>query len=162
MGSVMEVPLSRGLVAVVDAVDFERVTSQGKWYADPCSRTYYGRRNYWPNGRAGGCKSMKMHRFITGLPFVDHVNGDGLDNRRANLRAADHTNNARNRQIRSDNTTGFKGVHPRPDGRYGAAIQGSFLGLFDSAEEAARAYDAQANIRYGEFAWFNFPKDGGR
>lgn len=156
-----EVPLSRGLVALVDDVDFHAVTSVGKWYANPCDRTFYARKNFQRGSRF---VTVRMHTFLTGWDLVDHVNGNGLDNRRSNLRPATPTQNARNRGMRSDNTSGFKGVHPhRRSGRWAACIwfdgRSNYLGLFDDAAEAARVYDAAALEHFGPFARLNFPKE---
>lgn len=155
-----EVSLSRGLVALVDDADFERVTSIGKWYADPSSKTYYARRNYWRNGR---CMSLRMHHVVSGLSYVDHANGNGLDNRRANLRPATDSQNAMNRGLRSDNRSGFKGVSwSRARDRWVVEIQehgvSHHLGIFTDLIEAAHAYDAAALTYFGEFARLNFPE----
>ncbi|MBV8278501.1 MAG: HNH endonuclease [Verrucomicrobia bacterium] len=104
-----------------------------------------------------------MHRLIVNAPpgvQVDHVNGDGLDNRRANLRLASATQNAHNRKIRRDNTSGFKGVRfDQSSQRWDARItfQGKryYLGLFVTAELAARTYDQAARRLFGDFARTN-------
>lgn len=154
-----EIPLSRGLVAVVDDEDYDHVMSVGKWYADPARRTFYARKNIWVEGK---CKQIKMHKFITGWEYVDHVNRNGLDNRRANLRRATDAQNARNRSLRSDNTTGYKGVSfHKAVGRYTAniSVKGArhYLGLYDDPADAARAYDEAALKWFGTFAHLNFP-----
>lgn len=155
-----EIPLSRGLVALVDDGDYERVTSVGKWYANPSDRTFYARKNFWRDGR---CVSVRMHTLITGLRLVDHANGNGLDNQRTNLRAATSSQNSMNRQLRSDNTSGFKGVTMHSQsGRWRAQINRAgekyLLGAFDTPEDAARAYDLAARQLFGEFARLNFPE----
>lgn len=157
-----EIPLSRGLVALVDDGDYERVVQVGSWYADPNRRTFYARHNYWTPERK--CKALKMHRFITGWDYVDHINGDGLDNRRANLRPVTSAQNAQNRRRRSDNTSGFKGVSPgRGRGKWEATVysagQRHHLGTFLRPEDAARAYDSAAAELFGQFARLNFPKE---
>jgi len=106
-----------------------------------------------------------MHTFLTGWPMVDHRNGNGLDNRRANLRPATKSQNGANRLIAASNKSGFKGVDLKK-GRWRAQIKvvGSkiHLGYFDLAEEAARAYDMAAIEAFGEFATLNFPSPGQR
>lgn len=95
--------------------------------------------------------------------IIDHVNGDPTDNRIENLRLATYQQNAHNR--RPDfNGIGFKGVrysNGKKD-RFISFIQGAagpkYLGVFSSAEAAARAYDKEAIIRHGKFARLNFPQ----
>ena len=86
---------------------------------------------------------------------VDHINGNGLDNRKANLRIASATENGRNRRRHSNNTSGFKGVK-KDKGRWVANIGGSKnrirLGSFETPEEAHAAYCEAANRLHGEFA----------
>lgn len=108
--------------------------------------------------RIGG-KTQYLSRHITGCPagfVVDHKNNDTLDNRRSNLRIASYSQNAQNRVAKS----GLKGVSREPSGRYRARIEiagkGVSLGTFDTAEDAARAYDAAAIARFGEFAATNY------
>ena len=90
----------------------------------------------------------------------DHRNGDGLDNRRSNLRPATNQTNLMNRGPQVNNTSGFKGVifdkrsdawraQIKVDGRY------IYLGCLDSKIEAAEAYNEAANKVFGEFAWLN-------
>lgn len=154
-----EIPLSQGLVALVDAEDAARVVAAGKWHVRVQSRTTYANRNIRRDD--GRWTTLNMHTFITGWPRVDHINGNGLDNRRANLRPATHAQNQRNKGLQSNNTSGFKGVcWDAPRGRWHAKIclngRTIFLGRFDEAEEAARAYDAAAVRYFGEFARLNF------
>ncbi len=105
-------------------------------------------------------KTIRMHRMILGTPSgyeTDHINGDGLDNRRANLRVATRTQNGSNRHSWSSKS-GFKCVYARGS-RWYAQIgkERKNLGSFATAEDAARAYDRAALARYGEFAALNFP-----
>lgn len=90
-----EIPLTQGLVALVDDDDFE-VLNKFKWVAARIKQTYYAVRNL---PRENG-KQTSMHRVILNTPDgmdTDHINGNGLDNRRENLRVVSHRGNAQNR-----------------------------------------------------------------
>ena len=154
-----EISLTRGLVALVDDADYDVVVAAGKWHANPHRNTFYARRNIHLCDRR--TTSVQMHNLVTGWSFVDHVNGDGLDNRRANLRPADHSKNAMNRAMAANNTSGFKGVSRRGS-KWVAYVKvkgrQTHLGYFDTPQQAALAYDAAALESFGEFARPNFPK----
>jgi hypothetical protein len=91
--------------------------------------------------------------------LIDHINRDRADDRWSNLRSATTTENNRNQGLRQNNRTGYRGVC-FTEGRYRAMLQykrngrcgGIFLGLFDTPQEAAAAYNAKAREVYGEFA----------
>lgn len=108
-----------------------------------------------------------MHRVILGLPGEmdgDHRNGDGLDNRRSNLRPATAMQNSQNQGVRKTNKAGLKGVSWwGPLGKWKAGIQANgtpvHLGYFETPEAAARAYDAAARLYHGEFAKTNFSQE---
>lgn len=158
-----QIPLSRGLVALVDDDDAADVIAAGPWHAVPGGRTIYGRRNRRKAG--GGWRSQSLHAFLLGRPWVDHIDGNGLNNTRANLRPATAGQNAANRQTRIDSASGFKGVYANK-GRgkpWRAQIcvnyQKRHLGLFDTAEEAGHAYDDAATEAHGPYARLNFPME---
>lgn len=117
--------------------------------------------------RASNGKIEQVSRLILNLSdklFVDHINGDHLDNRKCNLRISTVKENSRNARIRNDNTSGFKGVSFfRRRGKYRAYInidqKQKHLGYFNNPEEAARAYDKAARFFFGEYACLNFPDD---
>lgn len=164
MDDVREIALTRNMVALVDADDYERVVRMGRWCADPSHQTFYARKNlYTPGSRK--LTPLLMHRFITGWEYVDHINGNGLDNRRSNLRQADHFQNMANKRRYRNNTSGFKGVTRNTGtGRpWRAAIRANnkrrHLGYYDTPELAARAYDTAAIALFGEFARLNFPQE---
>jgi hypothetical protein len=152
-------------VAIVDAADASSVL-QYKWHAKLGRQTTYARRNARrPDGTYGG---QTLHQFLTGYELTDHRNGDGLDNRRANLRAATPGENGQNCRKRPHNTSGFKGVtwHKHRH-KWMAQIKpgggkNRCLGYFLTAEEAAYAYDAAARELHGEYAAVNFPLPGER
>jgi hypothetical protein len=112
----------------------------------------------YPHGqRAGGL--TYMHRLLTGAERgrdVDHINHDGLDNRRANLRVCSRSQNTANRHV-AMSASGVKGVHFEAcTGRWRAELgyQGKRfrLGRFDTLEDAADAYSRKAREVFGEFA----------
>jgi hypothetical protein len=162
-----EVPLTQGKVALIDDEDAPRVLAH-KWTLLTINRdskvTYYARRSVQTKTRQ---RSVLLHRFILNAPSgmqVDHINLDGLDNRRANLRLATNAQNHCNIPSRPSRF-GFRGVESpkRFNGGYGARIKvnGEIvrIGPFKTAEEAARAYDLLAKHYHGEFATLNFPAD---
>ena len=121
------------------------------------------RRGNYASTSIGSGRVMQMHRLIMGFPpglQVDHINCDGLDNRRSNLRIVTQSQNNMNARLRKDNTSGFKGVYfYKPNQKWKAQIQvgkNRHIGYFDTPEEAARAYDAEARKHFGEFARPNF------
>lgn len=150
-GEIAKVPLTRGMVATIDAADVPLVEGVN-WHAHPSA----GGRFYAARWLPGGIRRLFLHRLITepkdGLD-VDHANGDPLDNRRANLRVCTRSQNLRN--ARHPNATGYKGVWAR-NGYFRASItlggRTKHLGPFATAEEAAKAYGDAAREHFGEFA----------
>jgi hypothetical protein len=156
-----EIPLTRGLVAIVDDMDYERVMAAGRWFADVSGRSTYAQRHI--RRPDGTFTTQRLHNFITTWPFADHHNGDGLDNRRENLRQATSAQNNANTRLRLTSRSGFKGVSwsSRRNhwiGQICASGRRHYLGSFATAEAAARAYDAAARELFGEFAHVNFPE----
>lgn len=157
------VPLTRGKYAIVDNEDFERV-SKLKWHFLNTGGGYAKHTYYLGDYKQ---KDITLHRFIINAPEgveVDHINGNGLDNRKCNLRLCNRTENTWHTSIRSHNTHGFKGVSYNNTGkrirRYKGRIRVNnkvyHLGYFLTAEEAAHAYDEAAKKYHGEFALLNF------
>jgi hypothetical protein len=166
---VSKIPLSSkkypGLVALVDDDAYGKVMEAGPWRPLLSRKTFYATRNIYRSGRR---TTQLLHNFIAelyGLPkSLDHANRDGLDNRRENLRPATGTQQVANQELRSDNSSGFRGVYRRRDtlrwqSRIFCAGRGVSLGCFDSPEDAARAYDKAAVDLFGEFAFLNFPDE---
>lgn len=149
------IPLSRGYVAVVD--DCDEGLAAHKWYAS------VRRHNVYACRKAGG-RVLYLHReVLCAAPgvHVDHRDGDGLNCRRANLRAASRFENEQNRGKNRNNRSGFKGVSRSASVRgwvakISAHGRQRHLGVFRTAEDAARAYDAAASALHGEFAFQNF------
>lgn len=158
------ISLTQGQVAVVDDDDYDLV-NQFKWYAKwaKWTQSYYAARNVTlPDGKR---TTQRMNTFLMG-GRADHVNGDTLDNRRDNLRVANHSQNGANRGKTRKNTSGYKGVYwNKKSGKWkaqiGYRINGARkvkgLGYFDDLTEAAKAYDRAAVEMHGEFARINFP-----
>jgi len=156
---VHEIPLTRGYVALVDDSDYERV-ARHNWCAAPNATNCYATRGLWVDGKFF---RIFMHRFILGLPDgiqVDHVDGDGLNNKIANLRAASGRQNALNKRNRRPDK--FIGVYQvRGAGAFRASLsndgQPMFLGSYATADEAARVVDAAMVRLRREWAAPNFP-----
>jgi hypothetical protein len=117
------------------------------------------------NKRDSRKHKIYMHREIAVRMFgakpdcVDHIDGNGLNNSRSNIRSASRLGNAANTMRRLSNPSGFKGVcwHPGTQ-KWRARLKDRQLGLFDSPEDAAKAYDLAAREAFGEFARLNFPE----
>lgn len=158
------IPLTKGMHAIVDEADYDDL-SQFKWLAHKDGKTYYAIRFC---RQVDDCEltRQKMHRrLLPEAQIVDHINGNGLDNRRINLRAATQSQNLRNRRgATARSTSGFLGVFwDRRAGKWRAEVKmagrSRHVGLFDDPVEAARRRDAVALEAHGEFAALNFPVD---
>lgn len=160
-----QIPLSNGRVALVDNRAYPLVMRYRPWVALVQGKRIYAVRRYWEGGKR---RSLRMHRLILpGVAIVDHINGNGLDNRRCNLRDATKSENGFN--AGPYNGRRFKGVsfdkRARPADRpWRAMIQAHgrrhYLGHFTTEVEAAMAYDDAARRLHGRFARLNFPLAG--
>lgn len=155
-----KIPLSRGKAALVDDADYDWL-NQWKWTYCARKNTGYAYRNVYANSQY--VERIYMHRAIL-MPLedmeTDHINGDGLDNRRSNLRSCTHTQNVGNSRKQEGMTSQYKGVcWDRSYGYWMGQIGGKHLGSFESEEEAAIAYNQAARKRYGAYARLNAVPD---
>lgn len=138
-----EIPLTQNKVALVDDKDYEEI-SKYKWHAYKGRTTYYAARMSQSEHKRR--HSIRMHVAILGTPKgmdTDHINGNGLDNRRENLRIVTKRQNSQNLHIKKSGR--FTGVSWHNQGRKWRArikVNGKthHLGLYDSDEAAALRY----------------------
>lgn len=138
-----------------DEKDRELVDSH-TWCVVPNRQTFYamsrliiGPKKY---------KTIRMHQLFLKSKTIDHKNGNGLDNRRDNLRPATLQQNNFNVGLTKRNTTGYKGVYPARKGFVATLRKSGTLyhgGTFNTAKEAAVRYNQLAKQHHGEFAWLN-------
>lgn len=155
-----EIQLTQGKVAIVDDEDYAAL-SKYKWFAVKNKNRFYAARKHLT---LSGSRNLFMHLVIANTPKgfqTDHRNGDSLDNRRSNLRTCTQVQNQHNVGRRADNTSGYKGVSWVPrERKWLATIQNNgkriYIGRFNTADEAGRAYDDKAQELHGEFARTNF------
>lgn len=164
VGDTAEIELTQGKKVTVDIVDLPKVTEynwrayRSRSYSDGKLPLFYAAASVPAPHTKTKQTTLYMHRLIVGCRGrVDHINNDGLDNRRANLRECEQYQNLANSRKRQDNTTGFKGVWwCKRKQRFVAEIkhQGKkyWLGQFTTAEEAGAAYRRGTERLNGEFA----------
>jgi len=162
-----KIPLTRGYYATVDACEYDRLMLMSfSANATTTRKGIYPVTKVTVNGKR---MCIAMHRFIVDSPgekMGDHRNGDGLDNRRRNLRPASARENTQNAKSRCHAWHGYKGISERlyPEGKVYIAIitvngKPMYLGVFKTPEGAALAYDDAARKYFGEFARPNFPDE---
>ena len=160
-----KIPLTQGKFALVDPDDYDEL-SKYKWYAVRSPRGYYAVRSAKAKNGRSGQKNVRMHRIILKAPedkFIDHINHNGLDNRKSNLRICTMQQNSWNmRKQRGNCVSQYKGVTRRKDiGKWQARIicnrKRISIGCFDDEIAAAMAYDNKAKELFGEFAAPNLP-----
>lgn len=153
-----EIKLTQGKVALVDDEDYERL-NQFKWCAVFDRNTFYAVRA--KKRSEGKDRMIKMHWDILGLKGVDHIDHNGLNCQKSNLRKCTHQQNMMNRTANKNSTSKYKGVSFVSSrnkwlasiSTHGKAIN---LGRHDNEKDAALAYDKKAIELFGEFAYLNF------
>jgi len=156
-----EIPLTQGKIMQCDDEDFEWF-DQFNWRAHSDGKNWYARSTFkLSNGKR---LSRTAHKFLMiGAGRVDHIDGNGLNNQKTNLRPATTSQNSMNmKKGRGKNSSSFKGVswNSKHEFWYAAiAVDGKdiYLGIYESEEDAAHVYDYAARIYFGEFARLNFP-----
>ena len=161
-----EIELTQRQVTLVDDKDYEEL-SKYKWHARLNGRVWYALHSRRENGKV---HKILMHRLIMAAPQglqVDHIDGDGLNNQRRNLRLVNSSQNQWNRtNKRRDTSSQFKGVtFHKSSGLWEARIRvygiRRELGYFNDEVDAARAYNDAARELFGEFAALNLLQDPG-
>lgn len=165
----MEIDLGNGSVALIDDCDFDAVhkveLARGLFWQDSIASIGWRtkRRNHTSYAVATLAKQieLRLHRVVMDAKngdVIDHINGNGLDCRRENLRFVTNAQNNYNRRKSSGSSSKYKGVC-RFNGKYVAHIRCDgkkiHLGTFEDEETAASAYNDAAIRLFGEFASLN-------
>lgn len=152
------IELTQGFFAIVDDEDHALV-SEFKWYLHRCGKHKYARRATYDTGKK---KDVLLHRVLLGISdetvYIDHKDGNGLNNQKANLRVCSAAENSSNRKTHCNNTSGFKGVNRAKGGwrtRVSLGNKRTHVGYFNTKEDAARAYNEAAIKLHGKFAKLN-------
>lgn len=158
----IEIRLTRGKTTIIDDIDADLVPLG--WFYVPSDVGGYATRGIY---RSNKSQYIRMHRVILGRILgrplrsgeePDHINGDGLDNRRFNIRPATRLQNSRNKSPYRNSLSKFKGVGPAgKKWRARIKVEGKsiHLGVFGNETEAAQAYNTAALLHFGEFAYLN-------
>lgn len=147
-----EIEITKGYKAIVDDDDYDKLCEY-KWSANVSKNTCY------VVSRING-KNIGMHRFILNAEDgkdVDHINGNGLDNRKSNLRVCTHAQNLMNMKLRTDSTSGKKGVgfdKKSKSWRVQIIYNGirKYLGRYKNKEDAINAREKAEIEFFGEYA----------
>ncbi len=153
------IPVRGGPPARIDAEDYDKVARR-RWCARHSTSTCYA----IADGR-----DIFMHRLVTDAPkglVVDHIDRDGMNNTKRNLRLCSIKQNMRNTGPTANKSSPYKGVSlHKATGRWRASIfwrergRSLHLGYFKDEIAAAKAYDKEAKKRFGEYAYLNFPEE---
>lgn len=154
-GGICYVPLTKGFVAMIDA-DQSHLVEGHNWCALVTRHEVYAMRSVQSKGKRS---KVLLHRLVAGTPeglLTDHINGNGLDNRRANLRISTRTQNNRNLRTNKANTSGVRGVSWSAKlGKWWASItvagKKKHIGYFSDLTAAAVAYEEASRFHHGEF-----------
>lgn len=160
----VEIEVGKGKIIIVDVADLPLI-SKYKWSAKKChhAKTHYAVASKW-NPKIKKLKGVSMHRLILDITdpkiHVDHINRNGLDNRKSNLRLATSFENQANSTARRTNKLGYKGVcWCKKEQRYLATISYNGkkyrLGSYKNILFAAAAYNGAARVLQGRFAYLN-------
>ena len=158
------IPVGQGYYAIVDAADLPLIADYD-WHLKESKRGKRVTNRYascWIEGKQTGMADLLLPHG-SGL-VVDHIDGDGLNNTRSNLRLATPQQNTWNSRRPCHSKSPYKGItREKSTGQWRAQIHDGkrvlILGWFESPEDAARAYDAKAVELRGEFAYLNFPDE---
>ena len=152
------IKLTQGKRAIIDDKDLDAI-SKYKWHFS----NGYAKRSALVNGKK---KILRMHHMIISFHeslMIDHINMNGLDNRRSNLRLVTKSQNMMNSGTRTNSTSGYKGVSWHIYAKkWRAYIVKNYkqinLGLFDKKLDAINAYNEGAKMYHGEYAKLNIIK----
>lgn len=161
-GKTREIPLTQGRITLVDVEDYGWL-NQWKWCALKDNWTFYAARSIYLGNKK--YKMSQMHREILSLKkydkkIVDHINRNGLDNRRVNLRIVTNSLNSYNSKLAYDNRSGYRGVcWNKINNKWTARITINgvviFLGHYQNIMDAVLAYDHAAVNYWGDDAFLN-------
>jgi len=164
-----EIKLTQGKVTMVNDEDFEYL-NQWKWCATKKSNSYYATTRSKKTLKFKDKNMILIHQIILermlghkNFEMVDHIDGDGLNNQRSNLRPATYQENNMNRLKGENKSSVYKGVykHSKCSGYISQIILNRYniyLGYFNTEEEAAEAYNKKAIELFGEYAKLNIIK----